>query len=206
MARGVDRSAEEKSEMTLNEQKAALRKEIRAALQKISPAARNAASAQICARLKGESFWQNAASVLFFAPLPDEPDVWPLLEETITGAKIAALPRFDPADQTYVACRLQNPRGEIAIGQFGIREPKAGCVEIPLSRLDLILVPGVAFDASGRRLGRGRGYYDRLLAETTGLKCGVTFDEQIVDVVPAGAHDQQMNFILTPTRCVKCDE
>lgn len=191
--------------MNLNEQKTALRKEIRAALQKFSPAARNAASAQLCARLKEQAFWQSAASVLFFAPLADEPDVWPLLEETAPGGKIAALPRFEPADQTYVACRIQKPRSEIALGQFGIREPRSDCAEIGLGRLDLILVPGVAFDAGGRRLGRGRGFYDRLLAETPGLKCGVAFDEQITGEVPAGGRDEPMNFILTPTQCLKCE-
>ena len=189
--------------MTLNEQKALLRKEIRAALQIISPATRDAASAQLCARLKEQSFWKKAASVLFFAPLPDEANVWPLLEETVAGGNIAALPRFDPVDQCYAAGRIQNPRSEIAVGQFGIREPRPGCAEIALSRLDLILVPGVAFDSGGRRLGRGRGFYDRLLVETPGVKCGVTLDEQIVDEVPAGEHDVQMNFVLTPTRCVE---
>jgi 5-formyltetrahydrofolate cyclo-ligase len=190
----------------LNTQKAALRKEIRAALQKISPAARAAASAQLCARLKEQSFWKNAASVLFFAPLPDEANVWPLLEEMGAGEKVIALPRFDPADQSYAARRVQNPRSEIGIGPFGIREPRAGCAEIVLSRLDLILVPGVAFDLCGRRLGRGRGFYDRLLAEIGGVKCGIAFDEQIVNEVPADSRDVRMNFILTPTRCVETAE
>ena len=188
--------------MTLTEQKAALRREIRATLKNIPSSACAAASAQLCARLKEQSFWKNAASVLFFAPLPDEADLWPLLEETVAGGKIAALPRYDPADHSYDARRVQNPQNEIAIGPFGIREPKSGCAEIALSRLDLIIVPGVAFDLCGRRLGRGRGFYDRLLVETCGVKCGVAFDEQIAVEVPAGAQDLQMNFILTPTRCV----
>jgi 5-formyltetrahydrofolate cyclo-ligase len=189
--------------MTLNEQKAALRREIRAALHKISVTARAAASAQLCARVKEQPFWNNAASVLFFAPLPDEPDVWPLLEKTAAKGKIAALPCFVAADRSYAARRIQNPRGEIVLGQFGIREPKSCCAEMDLRRLDLILVPGVAFDLSGRRLGRGRGFYDRLLVETPGLKCGVAFEEQIAGEAPAGAHDQRMDFILTPARCVE---
>ncbi len=190
----------------LNEQKAALRKQIRAALQRISPADRLAASNRIRTRLKEQAFWQNAASILFFASLPDEVDVWPLLEEMLAGGKTAALPRFDPASNDYLACRVQNPQNEIGPGQFGIREPKAGCPEIPLERLGLILVPGVAFDLGGGRLGRGRGFYDRLLPEIHGIKCGVAFDEQIVGAVPAGRLDMRMDFILTPTQCVKCDE
>ncbi|MGD0746091.1 MAG: 5-formyltetrahydrofolate cyclo-ligase [Verrucomicrobiota bacterium] len=186
--------------------KAALRKQIRAALESISPVARAAASAQIRTRLKEQPFWRNGASVLFFAPMLDEVDVWPLLEETLAGGKTATLPRFDPVSNDYLACRVQNPQIEVGPGQFGIREPKAGCAEIPLERLELILVPGVAFDLRGGRLGRGRGFYDRLLLEIHGIKCGVAFDEQIVDAVPAGRLDVRMDFVLTPTRCVKVEE
>jgi 5-formyltetrahydrofolate cyclo-ligase len=188
---------------TLTAQKALLRKQIRGALQKISPAARNVMSAQVRDRLKEQAIWKNAGSVLFFAPLPDEPDVWPLWEDALAGKKIAALPRFDSASHGYVACRVQNLRSEIATGQFGIREPGANCVEISLNRLDLVLVPGVGFDLQGRRLGRGRGFYDRLLADVGGIKCGIAFAEQIAGEIPAGPQDIRMNFILTPTRCVE---
>ena len=190
-------------EMEIQKAKAALRKQIHGALQKILPAARNAMSAQIRERLKESSVWKNAGSVLFFAPLSDEPDVWQLLEDALAGKKIAALPRFDPASNGYVACRVQNLRGEIVTGQFDIREPDAKCVEIPLNRLDLVLVPGVGFDLQGRRLGRGRGFYDRLLADVDGIKCGIAFDEQIVKEIPTGPRDVRLNFILTPTRCVE---
>ncbi len=190
----------------VNPQKAALRKEIRAALQKIPAAVRLATSALIRARLKEQPFWQNAASILFFAPMPDEVDVWPMLEETLAGGKTATLPRYDSANNDYIACRVQNLQTEIGPGQFGIREPKTACPEIPLERLGMILVPGVAFDLRGGRLGRGRGFYDRLLPEIQGIKCGVAFDEQIVDAVPAGKLDVRMDFVLTPTRCVKCEE
>ena len=187
----------------IQQAKAALRKQIRGALQNISPAARATLSAQIRDRLKEQPIWKNAGSVLFFAPLPDELDVWPLLEDALAGKKIAALPRFHPAGKSYVACRVQNVRSEIVTGKFGIREPGAHCVEIPLNRLDLILVPGVAFDWQGHRLGRGKGFYDRLLAGTRGVKCGIAFDGQMVNEVPTGPLDIRMNFILTPARGAK---
>lgn len=137
--------------------------------------------------------------------MPDEADVWPLLEEVVAGGKTAALPRFDSDSNDYIACRVQHLQSEVGPGQFGIREPKAPCPEIPLERLGLILVPGLAFDLHGGRLGRGRGYYDRLLPEIRGIKCGVAFDEQIVEAVPMGKLDVRMDFILTPTRCLRCD-
>jgi 5-formyltetrahydrofolate cyclo-ligase len=183
--------------------KTTLRKQIHGALQKIFPAARNALSAQARNRLKEHAFWKNAATVLFFAPLPDELDVWPLLEDALANKKTAALPRFESASNGYVACRVQNLRSEIVTGQFGIREPGAKSVEIPLNRLDLVLVPGVAFDLQGRRLGRGRGFYDRLLADVDAIKCGIAFDEQMVKEIPTGPRDVRLNFILTPTRCAE---
>jgi 5-formyltetrahydrofolate cyclo-ligase len=93
---------------------------------------------------------------------------------------------------------------EILSGQFGIREPAPTCVEIPLADLDLVLVPGVAFDASGHRLGRGKGYYDRLLEHFAGKKIGIAFDEQMVGAVPTEKNDGRMDVIVTPTGCVKC--
>jgi 5-formyltetrahydrofolate cyclo-ligase len=190
----------------LNAQKAALRKQIHTVLLKIPPAARITASAQICARLKEQEFWKNAATVLFFAPLTGEVDLWPLLEEALAAEKTVALPRFDAAEQSYVACRVQNLRTEIAAGQFGIREPRSGCVEIPFGRLDLILVPGAAFDLHGNRLGRGNGFYDRILTEVRGVKCGIAFDEQIAGEIPVANLDMPMDFILTPARCAKIAE
>jgi 5-formyltetrahydrofolate cyclo-ligase len=98
---------------------------------------------------------------------------------------------------------VKNLRSDIVTGQFGIREPDAKCVELPLNRLDLALVPGIAFDLQGRRLGRGRGFYDRLLADVGGVKCGIAFDEQMAGEIPAGPRDIRLNFILTPTRFVE---
>ena len=189
----------------IHESKTALRHKVHAMLKQLSPAKRAADSAAACALLIQQPFWQKASGVLFFAPMPDEVNVWPLMEETLAGGKIVALPRYDPATNDYFACRVQHPQHEIVAGHFGIREPNRGCPELPLERLGLILVPGVAFSAVGARLGRGRGFYDRLLAETHTLKCGVAFDEQIVETIPAANLDVHMDFILTPTRCVSCE-
>lgn len=185
--------------------KAQLRSEIRGILKNLSPGKRKRDSATICTLLQQQTFWQRATSMLFFAPLPNEVDVWPLLAEALAGGKLASLPRFDSRRECYAARRVQHLPREIVTGQFGIREPGAGCSEIPPASLDLILAPGVAFDLRGHRLGRGRGFYDRLLAGAPGVKCGVAFDEQIVNEVPAESLDVRMDFVLTPTRCVKCN-
>jgi 5-formyltetrahydrofolate cyclo-ligase len=183
--------------------KAALRRTIGVALAAIPPEQRAEDSAKICAQVRALPIWQQAGSVLLFAPMPGEPDIWPLLAEALAAGKITALPRFNAAARNYHAARAQDLPGDIVPGHFGIREPAARCPEIPLNRLDLVLVPGVAFDRRGHRLGRGRGYYDRLLAEVRGVKCGIAFAEQMVSAVPAGAADVRLDFIVTPARGAK---
>jgi 5-formyltetrahydrofolate cyclo-ligase len=185
--------------------KATLRAEVRAKLAALSIEARAAASARLCDRLRESETWRNAKSILLFAPLAEEPDVWPLAEAVLAEKKVLALPRFTPATAVYVAALVRDLTRDIVVGRFQIREPAEACPELPLAGLELVLVPGVAFDLSGHRLGRGRGFYDRLLGGIRGAKCGVAFDEQISDEVPSAAHDVRMDFILTPTRWAKAE-
>ena len=89
---------------------------------------------------------------------------------------------------------------EIPAGRFGIREPGSGSPAISLHRIDLVLVPGLAFDERGNRLGRGRGDYDRLLEGVRAIKCGVGFDSQLHAEIPVEPHDILLDCILTPGR------
>ena len=175
---------------------------MRRELKKITGEKRLSDSAKLCANLREQRFFQEAGSILFFAPLPEEPDLWPLLNETLATKKMVALPCFDADSQKYLTRRVTDIHVEILSGRFGIREPAASCVAIPLEELDLVLVPGVAFDANGHRLGRGKGFYDRLLENFTGKKIGTAFDEQMVEAVPVEKNDVRMDLIVTPARCV----
>ena len=165
---------------------------------------RAAASLQLCALLEKQELWQKAQSILFYAPLPDEPDIWQLLLDSIARKKTVLLPRFEVEQGHYSACLIRDVSRDLRAGKFGIREPVETCEKIPLNRLDLILVPGIAFDLQGHRLGRGKGFYDRLLATLHGPTCGVAFDQQIVERIPIEPHDIRLNYILTPTRW-NCD-
>jgi 5-formyltetrahydrofolate cyclo-ligase len=183
--------------------KAALRLKMRALLKSLSAEKRQSDSEKLCANLKAQSLFQSAGSILFFAPLPEEPDLWPLANETLAGKKMIALPCFDADSQAYVPRHVQDIHVEILSGKFGIREPASTCIAIPLDDLDLVLVPGIAFSPDGHRLGRGKGFYDRLLENFTGKKIGIAFDEQMVEAIPVEKNDVVMDLILTPTRCLK---
>ncbi len=182
------------------ERKQALRREVHERLKAMTDSQQVGASVRARALLQLQPPWQSASSVLLFAPLPGEPDVWPLLSEALASGKKVALPRFAAETAGYQACEVREPEYDVGPGRWGIREPRPHCAKHTLIQFDLILVPGTAFDLRGHRLGRGKGYYDRLLATVDGTTCGVAFDEQIVPEVPVEPHDIVLNCLLTPTR------
>ena len=181
--------------------KSALRAHLRARLENISEAVRAVESIELCERLQAQI--PSAHMILFFAPMPDELDVWPMLEMSLALGVNCALPFFDAEKKIYGAKLLKNLATDIVIGKFGVREPAASCEEIPLNQFDLVLVPGMAFDLAGNRLGRGLGFYDRILAEASGIKCGVAHNFQLLESIPTEVHDAKVDFIFTPARGVR---
>jgi 5-formyltetrahydrofolate cyclo-ligase len=187
--------------MNMEEIKNILRVQMRAQLERISPAVRAVESIGLCERLEAQL--PSARAILFFAPLPDEPDVWPVLERSLALGTVCALPYFDASTQAYGARVIQKIGTDLVAGKFGVREPAAQCAAMPLNQLDLVLVPGLAFDRFGSRLGRGRGFYDRLLGEVSGVKCGICYQGQLLESLPTEGHDVSVNFIVTPNECLK---
>ena len=189
--------------LAVAELKRNLRLTITRRLRELSPERKAADSSAARALLQKQVVWRRARSVLFFASLAEELDVWPLLAEALAEGKRVALPCFTPDTNEYTACEIKRLEEDIRIGQFGIREPQPWCVPLKSIELDLVLVPGLAFDLQGRRLGRGKGYFDRLLTAVRGAMCGVAFEEQIEREVPTEPHDVLLNCILTPTRWIE---
>jgi 5-formyltetrahydrofolate cyclo-ligase len=186
--------------LTIVEQKKLLRKEMCAKLAAISEPERHTASLQIITALKQKPLWQNSQTVLFFGSRRDEPDLWPLLVEALAMGKVVALPQYLSATDEYQACRIRQINEDVVTGHYGIREPSPKCDNISLKQLDLVLVPGLGYSRNGGRLGRGKAYYDRLLAQSSGVKCGVGFDCQFGLAVPLEDHDIRLNCIITPSQ------
>ena len=177
-----------------------LRQEMKAALRALAPEDRDAGSRAIHHRLRAQPLWNEAKAVLLFCALPEEPDLSPLLHELLREGRIACLPRYETGTGNYRAARIQSVDHDLRPGRFGVLEPANSCSELDMNRLDLVLAPGLGFSPAGTRLGRGRGFYDRLLSRTNARKCGVAFDCQINPVIPAESHDILMNHIVTPTQ------
>lgn len=98
---------------------------------------------------------------------------------------------------------------ELRAGVFGILEPLPDAVPVAREDLYIICVPGLAFDACGGRLGYGRGYYDQYLQTSAGgrspVLIGVGYDFQLLDSVPMEPHDKRLDYIITPSCTLKCD-
>ena len=134
--------------------------------------------------------WQAARSACVFSALPGDPKIltpWP-------EGKVLLFPRVEGDD---LSMRVAGSPCELMRGTFGILSPAADAPERPW---DIVLVPGIAFDRAGGRLGRGRGFYDRFLARhSDATRVGICFDEQLVANVPREAHDLYLHAVITPS-------
>jgi 5-formyltetrahydrofolate cyclo-ligase len=175
----------------ISDEKQRLRARVRAL-----PPGNPADGALVRAALERWTEWQRARCVCGFAALPAEPEVlapWP-------SDKQIALPRVEGG---HLRLHSVLDPSDLVAGAYGIREPHPDAPPGG-NTFDLILIPGVAFDRKGGRLGRGCGYYDRLLKEILGLRVGICFDHQIVPAVPCGPLDMAVDFLATPCGVLKC--
>ncbi len=182
-------------------QKKELRRIAREQIGAMSPDAQALASQKICEFFLESEIYHRAKSVLLYMPLVGEVDVGLVLKSANADGKRVALPRFLPETGHYGAFFVGDK--PLAAGAFGVLEPALDN-PVPLNRLDVVVVPGVGFDARGRRLGRGKGFYDRLLSEAAGVKCGVCFEEQLLESIPVEPHDVGVDFLATPSRWLDC--
>ena len=193
---------------SLMETKSRLRAELNARRKALCPADTEIAGARICGRLVDFAVVGSARWVAVYAATPGEVNLKQWIEYRQKCGKGLLLPRFDSLRGEYVLAPVRDWERETIAGKFGIREPRPEMAAVALETMaggDVVwFVPGLGFDRSGRRLGRGRGYYDRLLRGVGGLKIGVAFDWQIVPEIPAGAHDMRVDMLVTETDIFRC--
>ena len=135
----------------------------------------------------------DAKVVLAYYSLPDEVDTHVLIDELVAEGKTVLLPKV--LDDTTMELRRYTGLQDLCEGAYHIMEP-VGMTFTDLSQIDVALIPGVAFDAQGHRLGRGKGYYDRFLSLVNTQTIGLCFDFQKVVEVPVDAHDVAVDKVV----------
>ena len=170
--------------------KAELRLSIKKGKLNISHKERESASILVMNKIETLTQFKEAKNILIYNALPDELPTDCMLEKW-NGSKEIFLPVV-VGDNLVI--KKYNKK-LLRVGAFGIFEPEGDEVEIEL--IDLIIVPGVAFDRNLNRLGRGKGYYDRLLTNSNAYFIGIGYDMQVVDSITTEPHDIKMNCIIT---------
>lgn len=206
-------------------EKAEVREEILSRLRSQEESERITKSRSIEEKLFSLPEFVQAKCVMFFVSFDGEVDTGPMIKRAQQGGKKVAVPVIRACDPTsgknlprketkesccatqqvgekrLIASLLKNSDNELSPGPYGVLEPrKDDILELALDDIDLVIVPGVAFDKAGNRLGRGKGYYDRFLKNLTvkGISSiGIAFDFQVVDSVPTLSHDLPVTKLIT---------
>lgn len=182
--------------------KAGLRKTILHARQVLSPAEVEDKSSWIIKRLKELEPLRHARIIMAYSPIRNEVDLRPYLEELLEQGKTILLPRVD---NEMLQAAAFHGWDKCQTSSLGIKEPAGP--GWPLPEIEAVLVPGVAFDGNGHRLGYGRGFYDRFLPELSpsAFLCGVAYEFQIVDSVFPEERDKPVHWIVSDRSEVAVD-
>lgn len=154
-----------------------------------------AASKAIFKQLAALEVFQQARCIGAYLSLPSEVQSREIIEACWENGANVCVPYYLPAERFYGMSRL-HPGAPVRTQRWNVSEPEHPEPLDP-GELDLILVPAMAFDLRGNRLGHGGGHYDRLLAQVKGYRLGLAFNEQVVEALPSEPHDQPVQAILT---------
>jgi 5-formyltetrahydrofolate cyclo-ligase len=179
---------------SISEQKSQLRQQCRATRKALGEETRLQASLAICERIERWPIFQQSETVLTYMPIKSEADLTPLLERCTQ--KKWMLPRIIPEEDHRMVFHLYDP-SRLILHPFGMAEPAPDLPVIIPEEIQLALVPGLAFDRHGWRLGYGGGYFDRFLKGFKGVSAGVVFHALLLDEVPHTRMDIPMDWILT---------
>jgi 5-formyltetrahydrofolate cyclo-ligase len=188
----------------LRDAKRALRVKVLAKRDRMPAHLRAAASRAIVAALTTRDDYAAARTLLLTLPFGSEWDTRPLVAHARAQGKVVAVPRVNTATRMLDLGSVNDLERDVAPGYHGTPEPRAHCTPVEVAAIDWVLVPGVAFDLAGRRLGYGGGYYDRLLPSLRpdAARIAGALELQIVDRVPAAPHDLTVDMIVTETRTI----
>ena len=189
-------------------EKRRLRKEMIESRRRLSPANRVIHSATILQRLFELEVMRGALWVQFYVSYRSEVETSGMIAHALSHGKKVAVPKVIPKKGLLLS-EIQHPVHDLAPGWRGIPEPREGCIRpVDVGEMDVLVIPGIAFDMNGNRLGQGAGIYDRVLKSVKGVVpiIALAFELQIVKEIPVQAEDIQVDFIITEKQTISCRE
>lgn len=177
-------------------EKAELRARMRCMRRALSGEEQRRAADGVYARIMNLSSYRAAEVVMAYVAARGELSLQGVLEDVLNSGRVLALPRCGEKG-AMDACRVTDMR-RLRRGAYGIWEPDETCPLIPPEKIDLILIPGTAFDRAGGRIGQGGGYYDRYIQKTRAVRVGVCHGFALMNRVPTEDHDARMDAVVTP--------
>ncbi|MGD0884142.1 MAG: 5-formyltetrahydrofolate cyclo-ligase [Thermodesulfovibrionales bacterium] len=196
------------SENPLRTEKARIRREVLRIRDALDPSTREIRSALIKERLFSLPEFHGARVIFLFASFRSEVSTIPQIEEFLRLGKKIVLPHVNKHREQLRLYEIKDI-SEISPGYMGIPEPETSEERLrEINDVDIVVMPGAAFDLSGNRLGYGGSYYDKLLS---GLRkkiplIAIAYDEQIRDFIPTEPHDIRVHMIVTDKRTIKCPD
>ncbi|WML47514.1 5-formyltetrahydrofolate cyclo-ligase [Neobacillus sp. PS3-34] len=184
-------------------QKSNLRKEIKDTLRKIPKPLYEHYSWKIATQLFEESSWKNANVIGLTISNPPEVDTYQIIRKAWEQKKQIVIPKCHPKERT-MTFRTLTRFSQLESVYSGLLEPiEEETAAVVPEQIDLLIVPGLAFNKNGFRLGVGGGYYDRYLVHFTGATVSLAFTSQILDHVPVESHDRPVSNIITDEGIIK---
>ena len=182
----------------MHSRKGQIRKELSKQLQVQARDVRAKKSTIIKEKLFSLPEFKKAECIMFYASKDDEVDTSEMIDEALGMGKRVALPRCTSL-QTVIPKVIGNRKADLEKSTYGICEPRECQKNAKLEEIDIIVVPGIAFDRHNRRLGRGKGYYDKFLGglPRDSVSIGIAFDFQLVKNLPYDPYDVPVSKVIT---------
>lgn len=192
--------------MELQEIKQQLRRDMREKRRSLSPQAVAAGSEQMAALFCSWPVYRKSATVMFYLAMPDEAQTEGMIRDALAKHKRVCVPLLGKKYGEMTAAEITG-LDDLVTGKLGLKMPDPDKAQImPPAAIDLVVVPAVAFDRSGNRLGMGAGYYDRFLPQAPRcIRLGLAWQFQLVDSLPAEDHDVRMQYLLNEGGFLSCD-
>jgi len=189
----------------IREAKSEMRRNVVEAIEKLTEEEIVQKSIAIENRLFEFANFLEASIVLLYVSTPGEISASRIIKKCYDFGKMVILPAFNPETGSATLMKVDNIETDLVPGPRGFLEPDRGkCKVVPIECIDIAIIPGIAFDEKGARLGNGEGYYDRLIPElpVTTRKVALTLEDQMAPQVPMEAHDKHVDIIITDERII----